>query len=216
MLTGCQSEDHKNPLDDLRSIKKEFLNEIMNEEVIESPFHMSYALKTVFFSKEIVSLFGEINVYNHLPHGWSSYEGKNLCKINGQFHEVSLKDLFVTESQKEFLRSYCEDNLKYKNEQPTYFSGDNPLCAHLDPKNIHTFVLDHQSLIIIFQPYCVGGCGDGPFMVKIPYEHLKGHWNSAHPFVGMLNRTINSQPFTSSWEEGKTYYQDESGGLLLF
>lgn len=216
ILAGCQSEDHKNSMDDLNSIKKEFLNEIVSEEVIESPFHIIYKLKTVFFSREVVSLFGEISVYNHLPHGWRTYEGKTLCKINGQFQQVTLKDLFVTENQKEFLRSYCEDNLKFKNEQPTFFSGDNPLFTHLDLKNIHTFVVDHQSLIIIFQPYYVGGCGDGPFIVKIPYENLKGRWNSAHPLIPILNRTIKSKSFTSSWEEGKTYFQDEAVELSVF
>jgi hypothetical protein len=216
VLVGCQKEDRTNHSADLNSIKTEFIDEIQQEDVIESPFHLHYTFKTVFFSKEIISLFGELNVYNHLPHGWSRYEGKTLCKINNQFREVALDDLFSTEAQKEFLRSYCEHNLKNENEQFNYFSEGDPISSHLDIKSIHTFILDHRFLIIIFQPYCVGGCGDGPFTVKIPYEHLIDHWNMAHPMVSILTRVINQESYSSSWRSEEGYYRDESGTTSIF
>jgi len=212
VLVGCK--DQNKILDDLNGIKKGFLDEIVQEDVIESPFHIGYTFRTVFFSKEVVSLFGEIDVYNHLPHGWKYYEGKTLCKIDGRFREITLDDLFKTSSQKEFLRKYCEENLKCENEQSTYFSGENPLLTVLDRKHLHAFVVDCQFLVLIFQPYCVGGCGDGPFIVKIPYEQLKGHWNSESSLVINLERVISSQSFTSSWEQGEWIYREKENGKI--
>lgn len=96
----------------------------------------------------------------------------------------------------------------------TLFSDKNSLLTVLDQKHLHTFVVDHKFLIIIFEPYCVGGCGDGPFVVKIPYEHLREHWDSKNPFVANLEKVISSQPFTSSWEQGEWICREEEGGKI--
>ena len=164
LLNGCQNNDGQ--LDHLNALKKEFLSAIFESEVEDGPFHFNYQIRTVFFSKEIVSLFGEFHEYINLPHGRSCYEGKTFCKMNGQFNEIAIEDLFVSPQQKEFIRSFCEQDLK--KQGISYFSGNDPLRTKLEQEDIRTFVVDDKSLIVIFQPYVVGGWADGPFLVKIP------------------------------------------------
>lgn len=201
-LTSCKSGTNaSNCLDDLNAIKEGFFRSILQENVDESPFHIQYSLKTVLFSQDLVSLFGEIAVYDHLPHGWGRYEGKTFCKINGQFHEITLDELFPSSEQKEFLRTYCENDLKKTYGELTYLVGMKEICPMLPLQDIRTFVVDEQFLIIIFQPYSVGGCGDGPFVVKIPYQSLEGHWNPGNPLKNCLSRVMFSQSYTSCWEE---------------
>ena len=205
LIAGCERPEKIATTDDLNSIKKDFLLSILESGVEESPFQMHYNLRTVFFSPDIVSLFGEVYVYDHLPHGWWRYEGKTLCRIQGKFKEIKLWDLFPTMSQREFIRKYCENALK--NDSISYFNGENPLRDRLEYEDIRTFVVDDKSLIIFFQPYTVGGLGDGPLHVKIPYEHLRDHWNHAHPFTELLLKTLFSKSYTASWEDDGSFQQ---------
>jgi hypothetical protein len=59
------------------------------------------------------------------------------------------------------------------------------------------FVVDHESLILVFQPYAVGGFADGPFTVKIPFTELIGKWQAGNPLEKQLPITKN---FLSSWD----------------
>lgn len=210
LMSGCQNNDR---LDQLNALKKGFLNTILEAEIEEGPFHFNYTLRTVFFSKDLVSLFGEFGEYTNLPHGRSYYEGKTFCKINGRFKEITLNDLFVSPQQKEFLRNYCEKDLK--NQGISYFSGVDPLCTRLEQKDIHTFVIDDQFLMIIFQPYIVGGWADSPFLVKIPYEHLKDQWDSINFLSPILNKVIASKSFIASWDQDEFYYRLEKGEIVI-
>jgi hypothetical protein len=184
-------------VNDLNSIKKNFLLSILESQVEESPFHMNYSLRTVFFSPDIVSLFGKMHVYDHLPHGWWRYEGKTLCRIQGKLKEVELCDLFSTADQKELLRKYCENSLKF--DSISYFSGENPLRSRLEYDDMRTFVIDDKFLIVFFQPYTVGGLGDEPSQVKIPYEYLKDKWNTSHPLTQLIDKTLSSKSYTAFW-----------------
>ena|ERR1700722_15334662 len=188
-LVGC-SNDNRDP----STTKNDFIEAIFNSEVDDSPFSMSYSLRTVLFSKKIISLFGHTDVYTHMPHSWGHYEGRTYCKINGKFKEVFLNDIFTTPEQREFLRSYCENDLKQHSYW--YFGGDEPIFTHLDAESIHTFVIDDKSLIIVFSPYSVGNYVDGPHIIQIPYEDLKDHWNPKNPIATLLPLT----DFTSSWD----------------
>jgi hypothetical protein len=206
LMTGCEHQEKNATIDDLNSIKKSFLLAVLESGVEESPFHMNYTLRTVFFSPDIVSLFGEIDVYDHLPHGWWCYEGKTFCRVHGKLKEIKLGDLFLTMNQKEFLRKYCEDLLKA--DSVSYFSGKTPLCTRFEYEDVRSFVIDDKFFIIIFQPYRVGGLGDGPIYVKIPYEHLRGHWNDAHPLPQLLHKTLSSKSYTASWD-----HEDHSSAM---
>ncbi len=205
LLSGCRDQE-KNHADDLNSVKKNFLVSILENEVEEGPFQMNYILRTVFFSKDIISLFGEVYVYEHLPHGWWRYEGKTLCRVQGKLKEVELWDLFTTAAQREFLRKYCEKSLK--TDSISYFSGGNPLRIRFDYEDIRTFVIDDKFLIIFFQPYAVGGLGDGPLHIKIPYDHLKDKCNASHPLFTLLDKTLSSKSYTASWDKD-CYFQQE-------
>ncbi|HNA62511.1 MAG TPA: hypothetical protein PKW79_05500 [Rhabdochlamydiaceae bacterium] len=196
LVVGCERQPKDVRLDNLNAIKVDFLQSILKGNVDESPFHLNYSLRTVFFSSEIISVFGELQVYSHLPHGWAKYEGKTYCRISGEFQEIKLGDLFPNPSQKEFLRSFCEDNLK---TQPgSYFSGQFPVRSALREDEIKYFVLDDQCLIIFFQPYTIGGLGEGLMHVRIPYNLLKGKWKDTHPILLCLDRLMTSKAYTVS------------------
>ncbi len=201
-LQSCQNSSDR--LDELNALKKSFLQSMFDAEFEEGPFHLAYNLRTVFFSKDIVSMFGQFNEYTNLPHGWALYEGMTFCKVKGRFEKMTLAELFATDEQKEFLRSYCERDLI--NQGASYFSGKEPLRTSIDQKDISTFVIDDHFLIIIFQPYCVGGYADGPFFVKIPYEHLTDYWNVENRFSFTLNQVIESKAFIATWNEDESSF----------
>ena len=46
----------------------------------------------------------------------------------------------------------CENFFKHHGDG-SYFQGTDPLCNHLDQEQIKTFIVDHESLILVFQPY---------------------------------------------------------------
>lgn len=121
VLIGCNSETNKN-LDNLTAIKNNFINSIFDSYIDEGPFQMHHHLRTILFSDNVVSLLGEVFVYDHLPHGWSKFESKTYIKKSGIFKEITLNDLFKTDTQREYLRKTCEDALK--KEKISYFSGE--------------------------------------------------------------------------------------------
>lgn len=167
---------------------------------------MRYHLRATLFSDNVVSLMGEVFVYAHLPHGWRWYEGKTYVKAKDSFKEITLKDLFPLDSQKEFLRNYCENFFK-QDDNCSYFKGDDPLCEHLDLGSLEVFVVDHESLILIFQPYTVGGFADGPFTVKIPFAELVGKWQAGNP----LEKQLPIKKYLSSWDSDN-WISDVEGG----
>ena len=206
LLSSCEQRKAKPiNMDGLATLKKEFLQQIYTSDVDEGPFSFNYKFRTIFFSKEVISLFGELRVHDRLPHGWQYYEGKTFCMIDNQFREVRLSDLFTTVEQREFLRQTCENSLK--SNPISYFSGNEPLRSTLSRDDIRTFVVDDQHLIIIFQPYTVGGGGDDPFLVKIPFIDLKGHWEGSHPIHSLFKKVLESRSFISSWDLEQFYGQ---------
>lgn len=92
---------------------------------------MNYHLRAIVFSDNVVSLMENVFVFAHLPHGGIRYEGKTYVKTNDSFKEITLNDLFPKSSQKEFLRSYCENFRKHDNNG-NYFQSVDPLLDHLD------------------------------------------------------------------------------------
>src|ERR1700688_263564 len=131
IFTACSSDSNKG-FDNIEEIKKDFIATILTESVLdEGPFQMNYHLRAILFSDNVVSLMGDVFVFAHLPHGWARYEGKTYVKTNGSFKEITLNDLFPQPSQKEFLRSYCENFLK-QNGDCNYFQPPDPLRDYLD------------------------------------------------------------------------------------
>ncbi len=204
-LCGCQSKDDQTK--SLDELKRGFFTRIFEADVEDAPFNFTYEFRTVFFSKDILSLFGIFDAYTNFPHGSAQYEGKTFCKINGRFEEIALAELFITADQKEFLRSYCEQQLK--TEGASYFSHKDHWKKSLELEDIRTYVIDRHHLIIIFQPYVVGGYADGPFVVKIPFDHLNTHWNATNRLSSMLNKVIVSKAFVSSWDKDYDDFLDD-------
>lgn len=196
-FSGCNDQGAVH-LDDLSGLKKQFIAEVLEGAIDECPFDLSYNLRTVFYSKELISLFGEFHQYTHLPHGWTKYEGRTFYKKNGKFIPLVLNDLITDKQGWEFVRSYCEN--VFKNDLYTYFSGDEPLRTKLELKDLNTFTLDEQALILVFQPYTVAGGMDGPPIVRIGWNDLREIIEQAHPLRAILSETISSKCFVSSWD----------------
>lgn len=197
ICTAC-SPDVDKGFNNIEEIKKDFITTILTESALdEGPFEMNYHLRAILFSDNVVSLMGDVFVFSHLPHGSARYEGKTYVKTNGSFKEISLNDLFPYASQKEFLRSYSENFFKQGGNY-SYFQGPDAIREHLDQEMINVFVVDHESLILIFQPYAVGGFADGPYMVKIPFTELIGKWQPGNLLEKHLPITKN---FLSSWDK---------------
>lgn len=212
-LTTCYSKIDAR-FNNLEEVKKDFLTSILTESCLdEGPFQMDYHLRTILFSDNVVSLMGEVFVFAHLPHGWIRYEGKTYIKTDGSFKEITLDDLFPHGGQKEFLRSYCENALKNDKDTCNYFQGTDPLRDHLDQELIKVFVVDHESLILIFQPYAVGGFADGPFTVKIPFHDLLGNWQFGNPLDQQLPITKN---FLSSWDKDNWIYDVQEDHSIAY
>jgi hypothetical protein len=89
-----------------------------------------------------------------------------------------------------------------KNQPISYFAGEDVLRTALSQDDLDTFVIDDQFLILIFQPYTAGSYADGPFFVKIPYEHAKNMWDNDNPLALLIGDVISSGQFISSWNEG--------------
>lgn len=197
IFTACSSDTDKG-FNNIEEIKNNFITTILTESALdEGPFQMNYHLRAILFSENIVSFMGDVFVFAHLPHGWTRYEGKTYVKTNGSFKEISLNDLFPEPSQKEFLRSYYDNFFKCHDDCSRFLEAD-PLRDHLDQELIKTFVVDHESLILIFQPYLVGGLADVPITVKIPFNELIGKWQAGNPLEKQLPITKN---FLSSWDK---------------
>lgn len=188
-LQSCTKPDNDRSKN-LNLCRQEFIKEILKQSPSESPFQMSYSLTTVLFSDYAISLFEKISIYDQLPHERERYKGFTFYKDRGKFVPITLRELFSTPIEKEWLRNYCEQFLKTNSIASSYFSGKTPLFTFLDPNLIHTFVLEPEALCIIFQPYTVAGGTDSPPMIKIPYEKLKDHWNPSNPLVSVLQATL--------------------------
>ena len=53
-LSGCGDRNIA-LLDDLSGLKKQFIAEVLEGVIDECPFNLSYNLRTVFYSKELIS-----------------------------------------------------------------------------------------------------------------------------------------------------------------
>lgn len=200
LVCGCENNEAQIEIDNLETLKNNFVGSVLQGELDEGTFNLQYSLETVFFSKKIISLFGKFNEYTNLPHGRARYEGKTFCEINNQLKELKLKDLFKTQNQIKQLIIYCENNLK--NQPVSYFAGEDVLRTTLSQDTLYTFVIDDQFLILVFQPYVVGNYADGPFFVKIPYEHAKKMWDADNPLALLIGDVVASEQYISSWNEG--------------
>ncbi len=197
-LVACR-EQSTVLMDDLSALKNEFMAKVLQGSIEECPFSLSYKLRTIFYSRELISLFGEFHQYTHLPHGWTKYEGRTFYKKNGKFLPLFLDDLLSGKEGWEFVRAYCENVLK--NDPCSYFSGEQPLRTVLELKDLNTFILDDQALIFVFQPYTVAGGTDGPPIVKIRWDELERIIKPSHFLSVVLNKAITSKCFISSWDE---------------
>jgi hypothetical protein len=197
-LVGCGKKSEID-FDDLNSMKGDFLNRVFEGELEDGPFFLNYTMSTVFFSKDLISIFGEFTRYTNFPHDSKRYEGKTFCRVNGKFREIRFDDLFSTAEQKEFIRKYCEDTLK--DQAIGYFGEDPPLRDSVELTEIQSFLIHESFLVIVFQRYVVDGLNDYPTTLNIPYIILKDHINPSNPLIPILKQTVASKAFISSWKD---------------
>ena len=209
VLCGCEKNGEID-VDNLNSEKNEFFTRVFESELGEGPYFLNYSLSTVFFSNDIVSVFGEFSRYTNFPHDTTCYEGKTFCRVNGKFKLIHFDDLFTMPKQKEFVRDFCENILKSRSVG--YFGENPPLRDQLDLKEIQTFLIHEHYLVIVFQRYVVAGLTDYPITLKIPYIVLKDHINPNNLLIPLLEKTVASQSYISSWEN---VWGQESGATAV-
>lgn len=208
LLVGCEKSGEIN-VDDLNAEKSDFLSRVFEGELQDGPFFLNYWLSTVFFSQDIISVFGEFTRYTHFPHESKRYEGKTFVKINGVFRPISFNDLFASAEQKEFVRKYCENILK---EGAIGYFAEDSFRDQLDLGEIQTFLIHENFFVIIFQRYAIAGLEDYPTTIRIPYTILRDHINSNISLIPTLERTVASASFISSW---KDVWGEESGAIAV-
>lgn len=209
VIVGCEQKSEID-VDDLNSEKSDFLSRVFEGELQDGPFFLNYWLSTVFFSEDIISFFGEFTRYTNFPHDSKRYEGKTFCRINGKFQPISFNDLFKTAEQKEFIRKYCENTLK--ENAIGYFAEDPSFRRSIDLSEIQTFLIHENFLVIVFQRYVVAGLEDYPITLRIPYNILERHLNPNIPLIPILEKTVSSKSFISSW---KDVWREESGAIAV-
>lgn len=181
--------------EDLNALKQEFISSILEANVNESPFDFYYVFRTVFFSDNIVSFFGEANVYG--DSNWSFFEAKSYYKNNGKFTPITLNDLFSTSAQKEFLKTSI-DNAIAANKVDA--------CTPIEQNYQQSFTLREKSLLVVLQPKA-GVCEREPMIVSISFESLKEHWNPENPIARALPQILDSKSYTVSWDEDEVFLE---------
>lgn len=197
---GCATNENpktdiSKKMNDLNTIKQDFIASILQGEVNDSPFDMSYSLRTVFFSQDIISIFGEIDVYDHLAQSKESYEGKTYCKINDKFTPVSIGDIFSTPAQKEFFNQYCAKVIA---------DGGQTLCGTLENDYLKSFVINESALIVILQP-ALEKCEEKTMLVSIPFDQIKEKWNPSSSLARLLPQVLKSKAYTNSWDDDQFF-----------
>lgn len=194
--TKTSKKEIRKQADDLNSLKQEFIASILEADVNESPFDLYYTFRTVFFSNDIVSFFGEANVYDQ-DSNWEFYEAKTYFKDNGKFTALTINDLFSTPQQKDFLKSYIEKVAKANQVES---------CDPVDQNYTQSFTLREKALLVILQPKS-GVCDRQPMIVSIPFDTLAGQWNPENPIARTLPQVLQSKSYTSSWDEDQIFLE---------
>lgn len=194
-LTGCENANRGDPSplkqkNDLNSLKEDFLSSTFKGNIEDSPYDMHYALKTVFFSPNLISLLSDTDIYDASGEPKEFFEGKTYYKNNDKFEEVKISDIFTTETQKEFLNNYLEKIVQD--------SGGN-ICKPIGENYSASPLINEKALIIILQP--TEKCNDRAHFVAIPYNQLKNEWNPSSTLARLLPQILNSKSYNVSWDE---------------
>ena len=143
-----------------------------SKEGWEEGYGLYYELSPVYYHPWLISIFGS-EYQGRGAHGRSYYKCKTFWqKKEGAILEVSLDDLFIQGSNyRQWMLDYCEHALKTSGYG--YYSYRKELLPELNLEDLDTFVITNKGLMIIFRAYLVGGWGDGPDTITIPYADLK-------------------------------------------
>lgn len=194
--SAAPKKEIRKQADDLNALKQEFIASILEANVDESPFDLYYTFRTVFFSNDIVSFFGEANVYDQ-DSNWEFFEAKTYYKNNGKFSPITLNDLFVTTQQKDFLKNYIEK---------VATTNQVDACNPIEQNYQHSFTLTDKSILVVLQPK-IGVCDKEPLIVSIPYESLKDQWKPDNPIAKALPQILESKSYTSGWDEDQFFLE---------
>lgn len=158
------------------------------EEELNDDFggcYLDYRLFPVSIHPNLVSIYGSESQSRACPHGWTHHEGKNFWKNSNRIVEIQLEDLFIKESSWcNFLLQYCDNY--FKSSGYGYYGQDSGFIPKLEPEDLETFLITDHGLMIVFRSYKVGGWADGPDVITIQYDKLKGFINPNGPLKEVL------------------------------
>lgn len=153
---------------------------------------MDYDLYPVYCLPKLISIYGSEFQARDCPHGWTHHHGKNFWWYGNNIIEISLKDLFVKESNWcNFLLHYCDNHFRLLRYG---YYGLEDFEPELKPDDLDVFILNEAGLTIIFPSYRVGGWADGPDVITIPYDKLAGFIDPKGPLneIPSVNSLLNN------------------------
>jgi hypothetical protein len=166
--------------DNAKTVHSQFIQQFSDEEKTQCEFDeeaismdidkrdVLYILTPTYASSRIVSVFGELHIYQGLPHGSSRYYALNYFSDEKQIYQFTLEDLFLKD--KNFIDFIIEYSLRSLKIEKVGYTGD--LFPEINPEDLHVFTLSKNGLAITFQPYHIGGWADGPYSITIPFQKL--------------------------------------------
>lgn len=157
--------------------------EKINEDELNDDFggcYLDYHLFPVYSLPNLISIYGAEFQARACPHGWTRHEGNNFWRNDNSIIEIHLEDLFIKDSGWcDFLLHYCDND--FKSSGYGYYGQDCGYVPELEPDDLETFLITDQGLMIVFRSYRVGGWADGPDVITIQYDKLKGFIDSNGP-----------------------------------
>ena len=137
-----------------------------------------YDISIKYFSRQLISLLGEVYSYTGGAHGNTGYKSLTFYYRQKDFVPVTLSDLFLEDTNyTKQLSSYCIDELK-KQEAGWVINGD---LKSLDETDLVTFTINEHAITFYFAPYHVGCYAEGTHIVHVPYSAIREIIDPAGP-----------------------------------
>lgn len=120
---------------------------------------------------QLISLYFDTTEYTGGAHGNRFYQPMNFAIVNGKAQRLKLQDLFKKGVD---ARQVVSDAVLPKLRDlkaSAVVDGD---ITELPADLAESFVITPSGLTFLFEPYAVASYAEGSFIIKIPFEELRG------------------------------------------
>jgi hypothetical protein len=131
------------------------------------PFEQLLNFCVMYYSEDLVSVFGTGYEYTHGAHGNYTHYAENFWIVNGEITLVRLSDLFMDGSNwQELLCHHASADLQ-RQKEPDFIP-----CS-LTIEELDVFWLAEEGITFVFAPYEVGCFAEGSYAVHVPWSVLQ-------------------------------------------